>query len=150
MKLKSKAKTSIYPDIDVGNEVRLQLVHKTPKGFKEQWSTELHTFQKDYHNGVYNVDGDVYPRKELQLVKGDVVKLPENSKQEQAIIKKKDKIGGEAANHLAVKQLLNTKQVDEKLVKHLQETRRSKRATSASSNYATFAGKTQEMNGLFY
>ena len=54
---------------------------------------------------------------------------------------KQDKIRN-AANHPTVKQLLNTKQVDEKLIGHLQETGKSKRATSGPSNYATFAGKT--------
>ena len=52
MKLKNKAKTGNYPDIEVGDDVRLQLEHKTPKGFKEQWGTELHAVQKDHHNGV--------------------------------------------------------------------------------------------------
>ena len=86
----------------------------------------MHTVQKDYHNGIYKVDGDLYPRKELQVVKGNVIKLPEKPKQEQAIINKKDKIG-KAANHPAVKQLLNKKQVDEKLIEHLQDSGRTKR-----------------------
>ena len=140
MKLRKHAKTGNYPEINAGDQVRLPIVHKTPKGFKQQWSDELHTVQASYHNGVYKVNGDLYPRKELQLVKGNVVKLPEKSKQEQAIINKKDKIG-KAANHPAVKQLLNTKQVDEKLIEHLQDTGRTKRTTSQPSNYATFAGK---------
>ena len=86
----------------------------------------MHTVQKDYHNGVYKVDGDLYPRKELQVVKGNVIKLPEKPKQEQAIINKKDKIR-KAANHPAVKQLLNKKQVDEKLIEHLQDSGRTTR-----------------------
>ena len=83
MKLKSKAKTGHgnYPDIDVGDQVRLPIVHKTHKGYKE------HTFQKDYHNGVCKVDNQLYQRKELQVVIVDLVKLPEKSKQEQAVIK---------------------------------------------------------------
>ena len=140
MKLRKHAKVGNYPEVNVGDQVRLPIIHKTPKGFKQQWSDELHTVQASYHNGVYKVNGDLYPRKELQLVKGNVVKLPEKSKQEQAIINKKDKIG-KAANHPAVKQLLNTKQVDEKLIEHLQDTGRTKRTTSQPSNYATFAGK---------
>ncbi len=50
----------------------------------------------------------MYPRKEIQLVKGDVIKLPEKPKQQQAIINKMDKIG-KAANNPHVKQLMNTK-----------------------------------------
>ena len=34
------------------------------------------------------MDNNLYPRKEIQLVKGDVIKLPQKSKQEQAIINK--------------------------------------------------------------
>ena len=83
MKLRSKSKTSNYHDIDVGDQVSLPVIHKTPKGFKQQWGTELHKVQKDYHNAVYKIDGDLYPRKELQLVKGNVIKLPEKSKEVQ-------------------------------------------------------------------
>jgi hypothetical protein len=93
MKLGSKAKTGSYPGINVGDSVRIQRIHKTPKGFKQPWSTELHTVQKD----LYKVEGDMYPRKEIQLVKGDVIKLPEKPKQQQAIINTMDKIG-KAAN----------------------------------------------------
>jgi hypothetical protein len=92
MKLRSKAKQSSYPDVNEGDKVRIQMIHKTLKGFKQQWSTELHTVQKDYHNGVSKVEGDLYPREEIQLVKGDVIKRPAKPKQEQAMINKKDKI----------------------------------------------------------
>ena len=128
MKLRNKAKTGNYPDNDIGDDVRLQLVHKTPKGFKEQWSTDLHTVQKDYHNGVYKVDNELYPRKELQLVKGNVIKLPEKSKQEQAISNKQNKIG-KAANNSELKQLLNTKNPDNKLIENMLDSGRTKRTT---------------------
>ena len=88
----------------------MPIIHKTPKGFKQQWSTDLH---KDFHNGVYKVDLDLYPRKELQVVKGNVVKLPEKSKQEQQRLMKVEKIG-KAANNPELKQLLNTKHPDQK------------------------------------
>ncbi len=55
------------------------MIHKTPKGFKQQWSTKLYTVQKDYHNGVYKVDNNLFPRKEIKFVKGDVIKLPKNT-----------------------------------------------------------------------
>ena len=58
--------------------------------------------------------------------------------QEQAIIKKKDKIGRVAQNP-AVNQLF-TKQVDEKLIEHLQDSGRKKIRTSEPANYATFGG----------
>ena len=34
MKLKNKAKVGSYPDIEVGDNVRLPIIYKTPKGFK--------------------------------------------------------------------------------------------------------------------
>ena len=51
------------------------------------------------------------PRKELQLVKGHVIKLPEKSKQDKAPIHKQDKIG-KAANSHVVKDLMKTKTPD--------------------------------------
>jgi hypothetical protein len=127
MKLRSKAKTGSYPDVNEGDNVRIQMIHKTPKGFKQQWSTELHTVQKDYHNGVYKVDNNLYPRKEIQLVKGDVIKLPEKPKQQQVIINKKDKIG-KAANHPHVKQLMNTKTPDYQAVETMMNSGKPARA----------------------
>ncbi len=44
-------------------------------------------------------------------MKGDAIKLREKSRQEQVMTAKRDKIG-KAANHPAVKQLFNTKQVE--------------------------------------
>jgi hypothetical protein len=46
------------------------MLHKTPKGFKQQWSEELHTVQKEVHNGVYKVDNNLYPRKRNTIGKG--------------------------------------------------------------------------------
>ena len=127
MKMRSKAKTGSYPDVNEGDKVRIQMIHKTPKGFKQQWSTELHTVQKDYHNGVYKVDNNLYPRKEIQLVKGDVIKLPEKPKQQQAIINKMDKIG-KAANNPHVKQLMNTKTPDYQAVETMMNSGKPERA----------------------
>ncbi len=122
-----KTKTSSYPDVNEGDKVRIQIIHKTPKGFKQQWSTDLHTVKKDYHDGAYKVDGDLYSRKEIQLVKGDVIKLPEKPKQQQAIINKKDKIG-KAANHPHVKQLMNTKTSDYHAVETMRNSGKPERA----------------------
>jgi len=140
MKLRKHAKLGNYPDLGAGDQVRLPIVHKTHQGYKQQWTDDLHTVEKSYHNGVYMVDGDLYPRKELQLVKGNVIKLPEKSKQEKAAIHKQDKIG-KAANNPFVKSLMNTKTPDYKAVEKLLESGRSKRPASAPSNYATFGGQ---------
>jgi hypothetical protein len=103
------------------------MIYKTLKGFKQQWSTDLYTVQKDYHDGVYEVNRDLYPRKEIQLVKGDVLKLPEKPKQQQAIINRKDKIG-QAANHPHVKKLMNTKTPDYQAVETMMNSGKPERA----------------------
>ncbi len=46
MKMRSKAKIGSYPDVNEGDKVRIQMIQKTPKGFKQQWSTDLHTVRK--------------------------------------------------------------------------------------------------------
>ena len=61
MKLKSHAKTSNYPIISVGDMVRLPIIHKLHKQYKEQWTTELYKVQEVYHNGVYKVNNELHP-----------------------------------------------------------------------------------------
>ena len=136
MRLRKHAKTGNYPDVEAGDQIRLPIKHKVHKGYKQQWSDDLHTVEKSYHNGVYMVDGDLYPRKELQLVKGNVIKLPEKSKQEKAAIHKQDKIG-KAANNPLVKSLMNTKTPDYKAVEKLLDSGRTSRSASATSSTKT-------------
>ena len=76
---------------------------------------------------LYKVDDNLYHRKEIQLVKGDVIKLQEKPKQEQAIINKKDQIG-KAANNPHVKQLMNTKTPDYQAVETIMNSGKPERA----------------------
>jgi len=140
--IKMKAKIKTYEDINVGDSVRLKVVHKVAKGFKQQWSDDLYTVEKVYHNGVYLVDGDLYPRKELQLVHEDkLVKKPEKTAQQKAVIQKQDQIG-KAANKSIVKQLMNTKEPDyEKATTMIDSNGRDKRATQSSHNYLSVVNK---------
>ena len=126
MKLRKHAKTGNYPDIKVGDQVRLPIIHKTHQGYKQQWTDDLHTIEKTYHNGVYMVNGDLYPRKELQLVKENVIKLKPKTPAQQAVINKQDKVG-KAANNRELKQLLNSKTPDYKLAENMIDTGRSTR-----------------------
>jgi hypothetical protein len=84
------------------------------------------------------VNSDLYPQKELQLVKGHVIKLPKKSKQEKAAIHKQDKIG-KAANSPTVKSLMNTKKPDYKAVEMMLESGRAN-TKSAPTDYAAFGG----------
>jgi predicted adenine nucleotide alpha hydrolase (AANH) superfamily ATPase len=150
MKMRSKAKTGSYPDVNEGDNVRIQMIHKTPKGFKQQWSTDLHKVQKDYHNGVYKVDGDLYPRKEIQLVKGDVIKLPEKPKQQQASINKMDKIG-KAAYNPELRDLTQSKLSPKKVETMIDESMklRGKKIDFVKLSAATFR-KPQTKKYIFY
>ncbi len=68
----------------------------------------------------------MYPRKKIQLVKGDVIMLPEKPNQQQAIINKIDQIG-KAANNPHVKQLMNTKTHDYQAVETMMESSKPSR-----------------------
>lgn len=91
-RLKSKAKTKTYEPIKEGDTVRIPVKHKVKKGYKQQWSYELHLVDENQGGGVYLVDGELYPRKELQLVR-KVVKQPALSDKQVKRKEKDDQIG---------------------------------------------------------
>ena len=83
MNMLRRARTKKYEDIELGDTVRIPVIHKIEKGYKQKWSTEIYTVEEKLGDGVYQLnDGALYPRKELQLVKGAVVKLPQKSVKE--------------------------------------------------------------------
>jgi len=92
MNMLNRAKVKNYEPLEVGDVVRVPIINKVEKGYKQQWSYELHKIQRNNHDGTYTVNGEYYPRKELQKVK-DVVKLPEKQKEEKEKIKFADKVG---------------------------------------------------------
>jgi transposase InsO family protein len=92
MNMLNRAKVKNYEPLEVGDVVRVPIINKVEKGYKQQWSYELHKIQRNNHDGTYTVNGEYYPRKELQKVK-DVVKLPEKPKEEKEKIKFADKVG---------------------------------------------------------
>jgi len=102
--MKRKSKTKPYDKIRIGDTVRIPVTHKVEKGYKQQWSYELHEVEDVFKNGVYQVNGDLYPRKELQLVKGEVRKQPKVSEKEIEKKKEKDRIG-KAQNIPEIKEL---------------------------------------------
>jgi hypothetical protein len=103
-----RSKTKNYENIDVGDTVRIPVIHKVEKGFKQQWPYELHKVQENNHNGTYLVNGNLYPRKELQLVKGDVSKVKPKPVQERKAREEANRIGT-AQNSKLVKELKDTK-----------------------------------------
>lgn len=68
MNMLRRAKTKDYEDIHVGDMVRIPVKHKVEKGFKQQWTYETHRVDKLLLNGLYEINGSIYPRKELSLV----------------------------------------------------------------------------------
>jgi hypothetical protein len=49
IEIKNKAKTGNCPDIKVGDQVQLPIVHETHQGYKQQWTDDLYTIEKSYH-----------------------------------------------------------------------------------------------------
>ena len=87
-----KKKVRKYQKINVGDSVRIPVKNKVDKGYKQQWSYELHQVEDVGRDGIYQVNGDYYPRKELLLVKA-VKKQPALPESELKIKRKKDEIG---------------------------------------------------------
>lgn len=102
-----RSKTKNYENINVGDTVRIPVIHKVEKGYKQQWSYELHKVEANNHNGTYLVNGNLYPRKELQLVKGEVSKVKPRPVEEQKVREEKNRIGT-AQNSKLVKEIKDT------------------------------------------
>ena len=109
MNMMKRAKTKNYESLKVGDVVRVPIINKVEKGYKQQWSYEQHEIERNHHDGTYTVNGEYYPRKELQKVK-DIVRLPEKPKQEKEKIKFADKVGT-AEKNKDVKELRPSKQM---------------------------------------
>jgi len=103
MNIMKRAKIKNYPDLDVGDTVRIPVINKVAKGYKQQWTYETHKIEKNNHDGTYTVNGEFYPRKELQLIK-EVVKLPPKPIKERIAREEANK-KGKADNSKAVKSI---------------------------------------------
>ncbi len=74
---KGAKKKGNYPKLEMEDNVRVPVINKVNKGYKDSFSMETHKIE-DSNRGVYTVDGSLHPRKDLQLVKGNVIKAPTN------------------------------------------------------------------------
>ncbi len=52
--------------------LRVPIIHKQHKGYQDSFSMEIHKLENK-NRGLYIVDGLLHPRKDLQLVKGNVI-----------------------------------------------------------------------------
>ena len=70
---KEQKKKSNYPKLEIGDNVRVPVINKVKKGYKDSFSMEMHKIE-DVNRGLYTVDGSLHTRKDLQLVKGNIIK----------------------------------------------------------------------------
>ena len=90
---------------------------------------EIHKLE-DKNRGLYTVDGSLHPRKDLQLVKGNVIKAPTKTKAQQKQHDIQDKVG-KSLNNPEVKDLVGIK--TKKETKEILESGRKTRACAFSA-----------------
>ena len=90
---------------------------------------EMHTVE-DKNRGLYTVDGSLHPRKDSQLVKGNVIKAPTKTKAQQKQRDIQDKVG-KSLNNPEVKDLVGTR--TKKETKEILESDRKTRSQTTSS-----------------
>ena len=85
---------------------------------------------KDVNRGLYTVDGSLHTRKDLQLVKGNVIKAPTKTKAQQKQRDIQDKVG-KSLNNPKVKDLVGTR--TKKETKEILESDRKTRSQTAGT-----------------
>ena len=91
---------------------------------------EMHKVE-DKTRGLYTVNCSSHPRKDLQLVKGNVIKAPTKTKAQQKQRDIQDKVG-KSLNNPEVKDLVGVK--TKKETKEILESGRKTRAQTASTH----------------
>ena len=120
---KRAKKKSNYPKLEIGDNVRVPVINKVKKGYKDSFSMETHKVE-DVNRGLYTVNGSLHPRKDLQLVKGNVIKAPTKTKAQQKQRDIQDKVG-KSLNNPEVKDLVGvrTKKETKKILESDRKTR---------------------------
>ena len=126
---KRAKKKSNYPKLEIGDNVRVPVIHKVKKGYKDSFSMEIHKLE-DKNRGLYTVDGSLHPRKDLQLVKGNVIKAPTKTKAQQKQHDIQDKVG-KSLNNPEVKDLVGTR--SKKQTKEILNSERKTRAQTVEA-----------------
>ena len=126
---KRAKKKSNYPKLEIGDNVRVPVIHKQHKGYKDSFSIETHKIE-DVNRGLYTVDGSLHTRKDLQLVKGNLIKAPTKTKSQQKQHDIQDKVG-KSLNNPEVKDLVGTK--TKKETKEILDSDRKTRSQTTSS-----------------
>jgi hypothetical protein len=139
MNINKRAKKGTYPKLEIGDNVRVPVIHKIKKGYKDSFSMEIHKLE-DKNRGLYTVDGSLHPRKDLQLVKGNVIKAPTKTKAQQKQRDIQDKVG-KSLNNPEVKDLVGIK--SKKETKEILESGRKTRAQTAGTTMTLRDRKTK-------
>jgi hypothetical protein len=126
---KRAKKKSNYPKLEIGDNVRVPVIHKQHKGYKDSFSMEIHKVD-NVNRGLYTVDGSMHPRKDLQLVKGNVIKAPTKTKAQQKQRDIQNKVG-KSLNNPEVKDLVGTR--TKKETKEILESDRKTRSQTTGS-----------------
>ena len=129
MNINKRAKKGTYPKLEIGDNVRVPVIHKVKKGYKDSFSMEIHKLE-DKNRGLYTVDGSLHPRKDLQLVKGNVIKAPTKTKAQQKQHDIQDKVG-KSLNNPEVKDLVGTR--SKKQTKEILNSERKTRAQTVEA-----------------
>jgi hypothetical protein len=90
---------------------------------------EIHKVD-NVNRGLYTVDGSMHPRKDLQLVKGNVIKAPTKTKAQQKQRDIQNKVG-KSLNNPEVKDLVGTR--TKKETKEILESDRKTRSQTTGS-----------------
>jgi hypothetical protein len=88
--------------------VRVPVIHKQHKGYKDQISTEIHKVM-DKSRVLSMVDGLLHPRKDLQCVKGTITIAPTKTKSQKHDIQD-HKVGKLLYNNPEVNDLVGIRQ----------------------------------------
>jgi hypothetical protein len=73
--INKRAKKRNYPKLEIGHNVRVPVLHKIHSGTKTVLVRKLKNVE-NINRGSYTVDGSLNPRKDLQIVKGNVLNAP--------------------------------------------------------------------------
>ena len=125
--ISKRAKSGKYPKLEVGDDVRVPVINN--KGYKDSFSMEVHKVEEK-NRGLYKVDGFLHPRKDLQLIKGNIIKAPTKTKAQQKRHDIQDKVG-KSLNNPEVKDLVGTR--SKKDTKEIIESERKTRSQTAAS-----------------
>jgi hypothetical protein len=108
MNISTRAKKkSNCPKLEIGDNVRVPVIHIQHKGSNDSFSIETHKVE-DVNRSLYTVDGSLHPRKDLQVVKGYVKKAPTKTKAQEKQRDIQDKVG-KSLNNPEVKDLVGTR-----------------------------------------